>query len=108
MKISPHRFTAEVDRTLDRLGRIRSLTAAAGSIIFGAVTLALVVTVLGDLSSGLIGWGDVVGSTRRGLPAVLVVFVGGPFALLMVFYGVFVGVRLQRLWADVPRRPRRR
>jgi len=105
------RWTQELDRSLHRLGRMRAVLMVLGATLMGLFLTAMAVSVLADISTGTLDWGDAVGSGRRTLPAAIVIGVGGPCAVLCVLYAVSLAVRLVLRWRDAPphgsRRPSR-
>ncbi|MDR6691947.1 fatty acid desaturase [Microbacterium sp. 1154] len=102
------RWTRELDRQLRARGRTRSLLLIVGAIVFAAALGAYVLSILAEISSGTLEWGDTLGSGRRHIPAGLMVWIGGPFAALCFGYGAALAVRLARAWHDVPRDGTRR
>lgn len=103
MSRAGERWTRELDRQLRAQGRTRALLLVIGAIVFGAALGAFVLSLLAELSSGTLQWGEALGSGRRHIPAGLMVWVGGPFAALCLVYGTALAVRLARTWGDVPR-----
>jgi MFS family permease len=102
------RWTRELDRQLRTHGRTRALLMVVGAIVFGAALGAFVLSLLAELSSGTLEWGEALGSGRRHIPAGIMVWIGGPFAALCLIYGAALAVRLARTWHDVPRESTRR
>lgn len=102
------RWTRELDRQLRARGRTRALLLVIGAIVFGAALGGYVLSLLAELGSGTLEWGEALGSGRRHIPAGVMVWIGGPFAALCLVYGAALAVRLARTWHDVPREGRRR
>lgn len=102
------RWTRELDRQLRARGRTRALILIVGAIAFAAAVGAYVLSILAEIGSGTLEWGDALGSGRRHITAGIMVWIGGPFAALCLVYGAALAVRLARTWHDVPRDGTRR
>jgi len=102
------RWTRELDRQLHARGRTRALLVIIGAIVFGVALGAYVLSILAEVGSGTLEWGDALGSGRRHIPAGIMVWIGGPFAALCLAYGAALAVRLARTWHHVPREGSRR
>lgn len=101
------RWTENLDASLLRLGRGRALLMIAAGLVMGAVIAAFALSALAQIAAGDLQWTDSLGSGRRRMPAVIVVGIGGPVAVLFVIYGASLAGRLVRRWPEVPRRRRR-
>lgn len=101
------RWTENLDASLLRLGRGRALLMIAVGLVMGAVIAAFALSALAQIAAGDLQWTDSIGSGRRRMPAVIVVGIGGPVAVLFVIYGASLAGRLVRRWPEVPRRRRR-
>jgi len=87
---------------------MRALLVIVCTIVFGSALGAYVLSILAELSMGTVEWEEALGSGRRHIPAGVMVWVGGPFAVLCLAYGAALAVRLTRTWRDVPREGTRR
>lgn len=108
MRQARKRWTRELDRQLRARGRTRALLVIVGALVFGAALGAYVLSILAEIGSGTLEWGDALGSGRRHIPAGIIVWIGGPFAALCLVYGASLAVRLARTWHHVPREGTRR
>lgn len=104
MKNVTERWTRQLDASLQRLGRIRAILAVLTILVMGAVIAAFALSALAQIAAGDLQWTDTLGSGRRRMPAVVVVAVGGPLAVLFVVYGAGLAGRLVRRWPEVPAR----
>ncbi|MDQ1177911.1 hypothetical protein [Microbacterium sp. SORGH_AS_0421] len=102
------RWTRELDRQLRARGRTWAVLLILGAVVFGSLLGAYVLSILADLSAGSIDWDDALGSGRRHIPAGVMVWVGGPFAVLSLVYGAALTVRLVRAWRDMSREEKQR
>ncbi|MEW1707996.1 hypothetical protein AB0230_12255 [Microbacterium sp. NPDC089190] len=98
------RWTDGLDASLLRLGRGRALLLVATALVMGAIIAAFALSTLAQIAAGDLQWTDAVGSGRRRMPAMLVVGIGGPVAVLFVVYGVGLAGRLVCRWPDIPAR----
>lgn len=101
------RWTANLDASLMRLGRGRAILMVVTALVMGAVIAAVAISSLAQVAAGDLRWTDTLGSGRRSMPAVIVIGIGGPVAVLFVVYGASLAGRLVRRWAEVPPRRRR-